>query len=35
MGLKVLIAVLDTRFVYLMVILIRRGYFMGGVLVRK
>jgi uncharacterized integral membrane protein (TIGR00697 family) len=32
---KVIIALLDTPFVYLVVILIRRGYSTGGVLVRK
>ena len=32
---KVIIALLDTPFVYLVVIFIRRGYSMGGVLVRK
>ncbi len=32
---KVLIALLDTPFVYLLVILIRRGYSTGGVLLKK
>jgi uncharacterized integral membrane protein (TIGR00697 family) len=32
---KVLIALLDTPFVYLVVTLIRRGYFMGGTMVRR
>ncbi len=32
---KVLIAVLDTPFVYLVVTLIRKRYSMGGVLVRR
>jgi len=32
---KVLIALLDTPFVYLVVMLIRKGYSMGGVMVRR